>query len=279
MKELLRMAIVTLTSDMGLADHYVASVKGAILALAPQATIVDISHDVRPFDINHAAYLLKSSWQNFPMGTIHVIGVRPELTMKSPHLVVHYMSHYFIAADNGIFSLLFDTMPEDIFEINLKNQSDWTFPMRSVFGTAAAHLSKGGPVEFLGRRITEVRKVHGDQVTIEENLIKGVVVHFDRFENVHTNIPQTLFDTHRANRSFTITLRLGTKAISKISADFTEVISGDHLAMWGSNGMMIIAVNHGASGHGGGAKSLLGAKINDVVRVEFYGNQNSKNDF
>ena len=71
------MPVITLTSDMGLADHYVGTVKGAILALSPQVTIVDISHDVRPFDLNHAAYLLKSSWQNFPMSTVHIITSGP----------------------------------------------------------------------------------------------------------------------------------------------------------------------------------------------------------
>ncbi|MFZ4786298.1 MAG: SAM hydrolase/SAM-dependent halogenase family protein [Flavobacteriales bacterium] len=269
------MPVITLTSDMGLADHYVGTVKGAILALSPQVNIVDISHDVRPFDLNHAAYLLKSSWQNFPMGTVHIIGVRPELTINTPHVVVHYMSHYFVGADNGIFSLIFDQEPEDIFELNIKQHTDWTFPMKSVFALAAAHLAKGGPPEVLGRRVENIKRLKGQQLMLEPNRIRGSVVHFDRFQNIHTNIPQGVFEAYRANRPFSITLRSVPRGISRIHADFGEVPSGEKVAIWGSNGYLLIGINNGAAGHGGGAQSLLGAKINDSVIVDFHGNSDS----
>lgn len=273
------MGVITLISDMGTTDHYVAAVKGSLLAYSPDATIVDISHNVRPFDINHAAYLLKSVWQSFPMGTVHMIGVRPELTAQQPHVVVHYMSHYFIGADNGIFSMLFDEMPEDVFEITLAQGPDWTFPMKGVFALAAGHLAKGGVPEFLGRRISGVKEMRTLQPMLEENLIKGNVVHCDHYGNVHTNIDRKLFESHVARREYTITLNRAAYQIKRISGDYAEVPVGNVMALWGFNGYLMIAVSHGARGHGGGAESLLGVKLNDVIRIEFYGNTNRENVF
>ncbi|MEZ4798325.1 MAG: SAM-dependent chlorinase/fluorinase [Flavobacteriales bacterium] len=269
------MSVITLISDMGSSDHYLASVKGSILAYAPDAHIVDISHEVRPFDISHAAYLLKSVWQTFPMGSVHVIGVQPELTPQHAHVVVHYMSHYFIGADNGIFSLLFNDLPEDVFEITHIQSNEWNFPMKGVFALAAAHISKGGAPEMLGRRVQEIKVAHGLQPMIEPNLIKGNVVHFDRYGNVHTNIHRSLFESQQGRRAFAITIKSTKNSITKISTEFGEVPAGVTMAVWGHNGYLIIAISKGVDGHGGSARSLHGVKINDTVRIEFNGNSDS----
>lgn len=269
------MGVITLISDMGSSDHYLAAVKGTILAYAPTTSIVDISHEVRPFDIVHASYLLKSVWQTFPMGTVHVIGVQPELTAKHRHIVVHYMSHYFIGADNGIFSMIFPDIPEDVFEITHAQNTEWTFPMKGVFALAAAHLAKGGAPEVLGRRITELNFAHGLQPMMEDGLIKGSVVHFDHYGNIHTNIHRSLFESHRARRDFAVLVKRARYGIKRISAEFGEVAPGESVALWGHNGYLIIAISMGTEGHGGSARSLLGMKINDTVRIEFYDNKDS----
>jgi S-adenosyl-L-methionine hydrolase (adenosine-forming) len=271
--------IITLTSDLGLRDHYVASVKAAILSQSPGATIIDISHQIRPFDMHEAAFVLRSVWQQFPLGTVHVIGLNPEFSAEKPHVVVHYMSHYFISADNGIFSLLLDEMPEDIFEMTLPHGADWTFPMRGVFATAAAHLSKGGSPEFLGKRVPSLNRVLPKQPLVDENLIKGHVEYIDHYGNVYTNISKELFEGVRSGRACAIQYKTAGFAIRRISNYYTDVVEGERLAMWAGNGFLMIAINGGATGHGGGASDLFGLQKGDIIRIEFYGDANSEDDF
>jgi len=283
-----RMAIITLTSDMGLTDHYVASVKAAILANAPQAVIVDVSHNIRSFDIHEAAFHLRSVWHHFPMGTVHVIGINPEYSMEQTHLIVQYMSHYFIAADNGVFSLIFDDQPEDVYEISLEQGNDWTFPMKGVFASVAAHLSKGGTVDFVAKKISRYKTVLSPKPIIEEKAILGHVEYIDKYGNVYCNITKDIFEAERKGRNFSILFKrrnfsiLFKRAlytIRNISNNFSDVPEGERLAMWASNGHLFIALNGGATDQGGGAASLLSLKKGEIIRIEFDGNAHSEDEF
>ena len=106
------MAIITLTSDWGLKDHYAGAVKGAILSKMPGARIVDISHQIPSFEIEQAAFVLKNAYSNFPKGSVHILGINTEESDKYAHTVVEVDGHFFIGTDNGIFSLLFDKKPD-----------------------------------------------------------------------------------------------------------------------------------------------------------------------
>ncbi|MDZ4823815.1 MAG: SAM-dependent chlorinase/fluorinase [Flavobacteriales bacterium] len=270
------MSIITLTTDLGHRDYYVAAVKAAILSHAPNTQVVDITHHIAPFSIYEAAYQLRSVCMDFPIGTVHILGINPELKADQPHIVVHHMSHYFIGADNGIFSLLFDTEPEDIFEITLPQGESWTFPLKGVFATTAAHLANGGTPELLGRRVKSVKKTQANTPLIDEDLLRGSVIQIDHYGNVVINITRTLFDNMRRGRQFSISFKRAGYSITKISEYFTEVIEGERLAMFATNGYLIIAINGGVTGHGGSAASLFGLRLNDIIRVEFYGS-NDKN--
>ncbi len=105
------MSIITLTTDWGIKDYYLASLKGAILKQIPDVNIIDISHDITPFDLNEASYILRNSWKDFPEDTIHLIGISSEASPDQPHLLIKEKGQYFIGADNGIFCLLFDETP------------------------------------------------------------------------------------------------------------------------------------------------------------------------
>ncbi|MFN0031033.1 MAG: S-adenosyl-l-methionine hydroxide adenosyltransferase family protein [Flavobacteriales bacterium] len=270
--------IITLTSDLGMRDHYVASVKAALLTLAPDVSIVDISHQVRPFDIHEAAFLVRSVWQQFPIGTVHIIGINPEYNTQQIHVAVHYMGHYFVCADNGMFSLLFDEVPQDIFELTLTHDADFNFPMRGAFATAAAHLCKGGSPEFLGKRISALKQTPPKLPQTEHDLIKGHVQYIDHYGNVYTNITRQIFDAVSASRSFAIHFKKAGYAISTISHYFHDVIEGERLAMWAHNDCLMLAINGGAPDNGGGAADLFGLKKDDIIRIEFHGNPHSEND-
>lgn len=272
------LAVITLISDLGNKDFYVASVKAAIYAQATDARIVDISHHVKPFDIYEAAFLLRSVWMQFPIGSVHIIGINAELTPQQPHLLVHCMGHYFIGADNGVFGQLFDEPVEDVYQIELPQGNDWVFPLKGVFATAAAYLSKGGNPEMLGRRVSEYKKTMKMLPTIEQDQIIGKVIHIDHYGNVYTSITQQVFEQERRGRSYNIVLNRSRWNIRKISRYFHDVPEGERLAMWASNGHLLIASNGGVTGHGSGASDLFGLEKGSAIRIEFYGNSSSQND-
>ena len=133
-------SIITLTSDMGYRDYYVAAVKGVIYSQCPNCHVVDISHSITPFNTFHAAWVLKNAYLNFPKGTVHILSVNSEGSDDIAQVVVDYDGHYFIGADNGVFSLMFDKKPDRVFEININQDSDsMTFHSRDLFLKAACH--------------------------------------------------------------------------------------------------------------------------------------------
>lgn len=264
------MAIITLTTDMGLKDYYVASVKGAILTQFEDAHIIDISHSIPPFDIATASFVIRNTYRDFPKGTVHIIGVNPEADLQTSHLVVEYDEHFFIGADNGIFSLLFDRLPSNIVELNISQDSDeMTFPTKHVFVKAACHLARGGTMEVIGRRIEEVRQRELFRAVVEGNIIRGQVIYIDSYGNVISNITESLFKEVGKGRPFTIYFRRASYDIHQISKAYHDVPEGEKLALFSATGYLEIAINKGVEGSGGGANKLFGLKLNDTVRIEF----------
>ena len=107
------MTIITLTTDLGTKDNYVAAIKGSILSQLEEVKIIDVSHQVDPFNIQQAAYILRNCYKDFPIGTIHIIGVDDELSMNNEHVAVEIHGHYFVGSDNGLFSILLNEMKAD----------------------------------------------------------------------------------------------------------------------------------------------------------------------
>jgi S-adenosylmethionine hydrolase len=263
---------------MGLTDAYVAAVKAAILNHAPQAQIVDISHGVRTFDLHHAAFLIREVWKEFPLGTVHVIGVKPEFTMQQAHIVVHHMGHYFIAADNGVIPLILDEAPEEIFEIHIAQGDQWKFPMKGVFALAAAHLSKGGTPEVLGKRAESLQYAFVPGADYTHNEIRGRVVHIDHYGNAITNIHRQEFIQACNGREYSVNFKSSAFDLTKIHEYYTEVVFGERLAMWTTNGDLMIAINSGTTQHGGGAAQLFGLQLRDSIIITFDDNEDSEND-
>jgi S-adenosyl-L-methionine hydrolase (adenosine-forming) len=264
------MAIITLTTDMGLKDHYVAVVKGAILRQHPEAVIVDVSHSIRAFDNAQAAFVLRNTYPEFPRGTIHIIGVNPEADGQTPHLVVKHDGHFFIGADNGIFSLLFDGKPHEAFELTMKiEDTHVTFPTKSVFVAAACHLARGGTADVIGRKVVGVKEQIGFQPAIDAASIRGRVIHIDGYGNLVTNIRRSTLDDVGRGRSLRIGFASPEDDIVKIHSTYGDVPQGDRVAFFNAMGLLEIAVNKGVEGHGGGAARLFGVTVNDPVRVDF----------
>jgi S-adenosyl-L-methionine hydrolase (adenosine-forming) len=255
---------------MGYKDYYVAAVKGTILSALPDAKIIDITHQVPPFDVIKAAFILKNCYHTFPKGSVHIIGVKPEISVNTPHLVVRHNEHYFIGADNGIFSLLFDITPKDIFELTLEQDTDdLTFPVKDVFAKAAVHLVRGGTPELIAKRIDGVTQVLAHHPASDENTIRGSVIYIDGYGNLITNITQDLFKKVGKGRPFVINYRGLDYKITEISRMYNSVKPGDKLALFTNSGYLEIAINQGVEGAGNGANKLFGIELYDTVMVEF----------
>jgi len=139
------MKIITLTTDFGEKDPFAGAVKGAIYSELETVRIVDISHYVSPFHLMEAAYIIQSAYKNFPVGSIHIIGVDGELTPETSHIAVKLDGHYFICADNGIISLLTkDIVPEEKVTINIHDRTQTNFTVLDVFVKTACHIARGG---------------------------------------------------------------------------------------------------------------------------------------
>ena len=266
------MAIITLTTDMGLRDHYVAAVKGAIISQHPEARIVDISHQIAPFDNQHTAFVLRNAYPEFPRGTIHIIGVNSEADGHTPHLIVRHDGHYFIGADNGIFSLLFDGKPHEAFELTIKLDTDHlAFPTKNIFVKAACHIARGGTPEVIGRKVLEVREQLSFRPVMLDDAIKGAVIHIDAYGNVVTNIKREHFNDLIKAHTFKICFGRTMHDIKEINNTYSDVPEGERVAFFGATGFLEIAVNRGVAGGGGGAAQLLGLRVSDPVRLEITG--------
>lgn len=256
------MAIITLTTDLGLKDYYVSAIKGAILSQLPEATIVDISHEIVPFDILQASFIIKNAYLNFPVNTIHIIGVNAQLDMNTPYVAVYANGHYFIGADNGIFSLIFDKKPEMIVDINIKPDNDFlTFPSRDVFVRAACHIARGGTLEIIGVRKEQLLERTLFKPFKSADSIKGMAIYIDCYENVICNITREDFKEVGKGRAFSIYLRKNT--IHQISRTYNEVADGELLAMFNSIGFLELSINRGK------ISSLLNLKLNDAININF----------
>lgn len=235
------MAVITLTTDLGLHDYYVGALKGAILSQMPEVAIVDITHSVPVFDIRHAAYVLRQAYPNFPKDTVHILGINAEEKLNQNHLAIYCDGHYFIGTDNGIFSLLFEKLPDKIYDLsNIRQDTDLLiFPVKDIFVKAACHLARGGTPEVLGVQQEAFRKVDTVNPVFTENIIHGTVIYVDSYGNSVVNITKQYFNDTVKGKKFTI--EFSREEITQISQRYNEVVDGSILALFNSAGYLEIA--------------------------------------
>ena len=259
------MAIVTLTTDLGTKDFYVASIKGKLLSLHSQAQVIDISHHIPAFDIQLAAFSVRNSYKDFPKGSIHIIGVNPAKTPLHKHVVVSYNDHFFIGSDNGFFSLLIDeTAKAKIVEIKGDPSSkSQTFPVKDIFVEVAAFLLKDGEMGKIGPPVTQVFERNTLAPVLDADTIRGVARYIDYMGNITTNITGEMFRNVGKGRSFEITFRRLDYTIKQLSLDYESVPEGERLALFNHADHLEIAINRG------NASKLFGIKIYDTIRIDF----------
>ncbi|WP_199120823.1 S-adenosyl-l-methionine hydroxide adenosyltransferase family protein [Pedobacter sp. ASV28] len=258
------MAIITLTTDLGSKDFYQAALKGSILNILPTVNIVDITHDVPSFNISYAAFVLKNSYSYFPKHTVHLVGIDSVFSESTKYVALRYKDHFFVGADNGIFSLLFEDKPDELVELNIMQDLKFLhFPLVDILVKAAVHLAKGGKLKEIGIPTGDIEQRMLLHPVIERDMIRGSVIFIDTFSNVITNITKDLFTKVQRNRDFTLYFRKN-ETITQLSWHYNEVPEGEKLCLFGISNHLEIAINKGK------ASGLLGLHLNDIVRVEFH---------
>jgi S-adenosylmethionine hydrolase len=274
------MSIITLTTDYGLKDHFVGALKGKILSEYPEATIIDISHDIDPFNTVEASYIIGASYASFPKGTVHLIGVDLEFNKENQHIVMQWNDHYFIAADNGILSMLSQKIvPQKIVTINIHDRLPNDASDLDVFVKVACHIAKGGLLNIIGKELKNIKQVVDLQAVIanDGNSLKGYVIYIDHFGNVVTNISKKQFLEVAKGRPYEIVMR--TKNIKTILPNYSAIASsekyeiknyeGEKLAIFNEAGFLEIAIFRSNPSKVGSANSLLGLNYRDVINIKF----------
>ncbi len=275
------MAIITLTTDFGLKDHFVGALKGSIYKELADAKIVDISHNISPFNIHECAYILKNSYKNFPEGTVHIVGVDAEPTPENQHIAILVDGHYFISANNGVVRLITSEIEaEKVVKIDIPNPEQGSFPVLDVFVKVACHVARGGTLEVVGKNFTELTelKVNAPSVTDNDNKIVGSVAYIDNYGNVVTNIHKNFFDAYRKGRDFELNAR--TASIKTIHHKYSDIINfnlekgkragaGSLLALFNTSDYIELAIYKSDLNTVGGASSLLGLDYRDTITISF----------
>jgi S-adenosylmethionine hydrolase len=260
--------IITLTTDYGTNDHLVGTLKGVILKINPDVTIVDITHHVTPFDLLDGALSIGAAYSYFPARTIHIVVVDPGVGTERRPLLATSENQYFVAPDNGVLSLIYERDPNVVVRhANVEHYYlqpvSKTFHGRDVFAPIAAWLAKSGQTASMGEVIEDYKKFAMPRPKAANGLMKGIVMRVDAFGNLVTNF--RLEDiSEAARKTGNVDLAVGTHTVARLVETFALGNAGEPIAYVGSSGYVEIAVNKGNAARtlalGRGAHVTLPAK-------------------
>jgi S-adenosyl-L-methionine hydrolase (adenosine-forming) len=238
--------LITLLTDFGSSDPYVGVMKGVIFDVCPDAVIVDLTHEVQPFEIAEGGFLLAQSWLHFPNGTVHLAVVDPGVGSRRRPVVVEAGGHFFVGPDNGLFSMVFAAALSNVRHVTaskyFRDPVSSTFHGRDIFAPVAAHLANGVTAAKFGRTITDYTRLDFFRpVRSAKRAWTGTVLHIDRFGNIVTNF---LADEFRERM---LEMRTGLQSVNRAAEYYADVPFGELFVVAGSSGFLEISVNQGSA--------------------------------
>jgi S-adenosylmethionine hydrolase len=242
--------VIALLTDFGTSDHYAGAMKGVALSLCPDATLVDITHDIPPHDVLAGALELAASYKYFPAGTVFLVVVDPGVGSARHGIAAEAGGYRFVAPDNGVLTLVFkDANPKRVVELTERRYArptvSRTFEGRDRFAPAAAWLAKGIELSGLGRPLSAWHMLTVPEPVVSETAVVGEVLRVDHFGNLVTNVDRRTFD--RIAGGGAIEIKAGPHAVDKVVATYSEAGEGATCALFGSSEHLEIAVNGGSA--------------------------------
>lgn len=264
------MAIVTLTTDWGNKDHYLASFKGMLATHCPDVRLIDISNEVDHFNILQASFVLKNCFEKFPKGTVHFIGVVGNETRQrsSGYLVINSGGQYFVGYDSGVFSLVLDDRDIVIYNSGIDTRAP-QYEINDRIIEIISTLANGIPAESFCKPEENIIRVSNPKPSFDNDSIKGSILYIDSFQNIISNISEPVFNKIGGTRKFSIFLRNHSYNFKRVMQQYADAETGEPVCLFNEKGLLELALN------GSNAAGLLGVKVMDNIRIEFQGNDPS----
>lgn len=251
--------IVTLTTDFGLEGYRVAALKGTLVSAHPEISIIDVSHQITPFDIDEAAFILRSAFRHFPTGSVHMVNVMEYYSPNPNTLFFEVEGHKFIGPNNGVFSLIFDSLEQHtIYRLTAEHRSHYSAEYALILKQWQSTDSIMDIAE-IAEDCTHKLRV---QPVVTPDELRGMITYIDRFGNLITNITEQLFDEVRGGRDFTVYLSKY-EHLHHIDTDYAQVPLGSPLIRFNAQDYMEIAV------HLQRADQYLELKKGDTIQIKF----------
>jgi S-adenosyl-L-methionine hydrolase (adenosine-forming) len=252
------MPLITLTTEWKPDDFYYGIIKGKLCSLCPGVIIIDNAGSIPVFNISHASFVIRNTYNNYPRGTIHIICVHSEAHKEQDCLVVKAKDHYFIGTDNGIFNLILNADPDEVVKIAHDSSTDEL----EIFAKAAADIISGKKLEEMGTPLKNISERVPLRATIDKDVIIGSIIFIDSYGNVISNITREVFYRVFEHKKYRILIQSNKNYTDHICLKYSDVPVGEMLARFNSLDLLEISIN------GANVSELLSLTVGSVVRID-----------
>jgi hypothetical protein len=252
------MRIITLTTEWQSDDIYQGIIKGKLCSLCPGIIIIDNAHGIQAFDILHASFVVRNTFENYPKGSIHIICIHSEAMKGQNHLVVSSKGHFFIGTDNGIFNLILNTEFDEA--VSLKREPG--LDELEVFARAAADIVGGKKLSEIGKAVSSINERMPLRATLEKDVITGSIIFIDSYGNAISNVTKDVFRRVFEEKEYRIFVQSNKYYTDRIVEKYSDVPVGDMLARFNSLDLLEISIN------GANVSELLSLSVGSVLRID-----------
>jgi hypothetical protein len=259
------MPVITLTTEWKPDDFYWGIIRGKLCTLSPETIIIDNANSIPVFNISHASFVIRNTYNNYPKGSVHIICVHSEGCEGRDHLIVKAKDHYFIGTDNGIFNLILNSEPDEVVKITYRGVDDEL----DLFSRAAADLISGKKPADLGKVLKDFTEKVPLRATIDKDVITGSIIFIDSYGNAISNITREVFYRVFENRQYLILIQSNKNYTNHISIKYSDEPVGELLARFNILDLLEISIN------GANAAELLSLSIGSVLRVDLANKKSS----
>jgi len=252
------MPVITLTTEWKPDDIYYGIIKGKLCSKCPGTIIIDNAGNIPAFNISHASFVIRNTYNNYPKGSVHIICVHSEAHTDQDYLIVRARDHVFIGTDNGIFNLILNSEPDEVIRIDHDDNSDEL----EIFAKAASDIVSGKSLSDLGRSVKTLSERVPLRATIDKDVIIGSIIFIDSYGNAISNITREVFYRVFENKPYRILIQSNKNYTDNISLRYGDVAVGDMLAKFNQLDLLEISIN------GADVSELLSLTVGSVLRVD-----------